>query len=56
MNLEKSNNAVLREAVDRADYAANALERLAQTQQQLIDLQRQRIAELESQLNEWKCA
>ena len=56
MSLERANNAVLREAIDRADYAANALERLVQTQQQLIDLQRQRIGELESQLKEWRCA
>jgi hypothetical protein len=47
--------AVLREAVERADVLASTLERLVRTQEGVIEIQRQRIAELQSQLAEWKC-
>ena len=53
---DKTKLAVLREAVERADVLSSSLARLIETQQEVINLQRAKIRELESLLAEYKAA
>lgn len=48
--------AVLREAVERADYFAAAQTKTIETQDEMIALLKQRIKQLESEVLELRCA